>query len=149
MDHLLIPVLTVQSYNLSYYQQMGEGSEGRLSEHSVHRCRTAAALQMRLLAKIIVSYGAILRSTVLFKENSRLAGNEPPHKRKRLWINLCTSLVGDIPLCLIIILKWNKIYTSYKVQNIAVYPLYIAVYPLYIAVYPIYTLTISIIILIF
>jgi hypothetical protein len=46
---LSLPVLAIQSY-LSYYQHMGEGDEGRLAEHSVHRCRTADALQMRLMA---------------------------------------------------------------------------------------------------
>ena len=63
--YTVLPVLTVQSYNLSYYQHMGEGGEGRLAEHSVHRCRTADALQMRLMAQIIVSYGAILSLTAV------------------------------------------------------------------------------------
>jgi hypothetical protein len=63
---------------------MGVGGEGRLSEHSDHRCRTAAALQMRLTVQIFVSYGAILSFTVLFKENSRMAVNKPAHWYKRL-----------------------------------------------------------------
>ena len=44
---------------LSYYQHMGEEAEGRLVRHLVRLCRTAAALQMRLTAQIIVSYGGL------------------------------------------------------------------------------------------
>jgi len=35
---------------------------------------------MRLMAQIIVYYGAILSFTDMFKEISRLAGNEPAQK---------------------------------------------------------------------
>jgi hypothetical protein len=69
---------------------MGRGDEGRLAEHSVHRCRTAAALQMRPMAQMIVSCGAILSFNALFKEIGRLAGREPAHKCRRQWINLFT-----------------------------------------------------------
>ena len=88
----------------------GRGTWGEgLLKHSVHRCRTAVALQMHLMAQIIVSYGAILSFTALFKQMSRLAGNEPAHKCWRQWIKMRTSIVEDNPFCLSIILKWNKI----------------------------------------
>jgi hypothetical protein len=64
----LIPALIDQSY-FPYYQNTGKGGEGRSVEHSVHRCQTAAALQVRLMEQMIVSYGAILSCTVCVKKS--------------------------------------------------------------------------------
>jgi hypothetical protein len=97
MDHRTLLYLR-WLFSRSYYQHMGEGGEVRRAEHSVHQYRTAAVSQMRLVTQIIVSYGAILSFTALFKENSRMASNEPAQRCKRQWINLCTSSAEDIAL---------------------------------------------------